>query len=58
MSRYFDLLDSVDAAVFSGEILHTDLPEFKEHVQRWSRAIKEQEEINKQEEEENSSEEE
>jgi len=32
-------IDELDAAVFSGDILYTDLNELQEHVSRWQRAI-------------------
>lgn len=38
-------LEEIDAAVFSGDLLFTDLEEFKQYVERWSRAITEHEEI-------------
>ena len=43
---YLEQIDAMDASVFSGEILYENLPEFKEHVARWQRAIDQQEELN------------
>lgn len=40
---YSDELDAVDASVFSGEMLYTNLDEFKSYVERWQRAIAEHE---------------
>ncbi len=39
--RYSDELDSLDASVFSGEILFTNLEEFQYYVSRWQVAIDE-----------------
>lgn len=41
--NYSDELDAVDASVFSGEMLYTNLDEFKSYVERWQRAIAEHE---------------
>ena len=42
-NNYSEDLDSIDASVFSGELLIYNLEEFKEYVERWSRAIQEHE---------------
>ena len=47
MSRYLDFLENVDASVFSGELLETNLEEFREYVARWNRAIESQDKLNK-----------
>ena len=39
--RYSELLDDLDAAVFSGEILYTNINEFEYYIGRWKRAIDE-----------------
>lgn len=36
-------LDNIDAAVFSGELLYTDLEKFKHYLGRWNRAVIEHE---------------
>jgi hypothetical protein len=38
-----DDLDTIDAAIFSGDVLYDDAKRalLKEHLERWSRAIKE-----------------
>lgn len=36
-----ELMDELDAGVFSGDLLHTDLEVFKGYVERWQRAIDE-----------------
>lgn len=43
-----ELCDQLDAAVFSGDLLHdeTNLNEFSEMVERWGRAIAEQRRMN------------
>ena len=41
--NYSDELDAVDASVFSGEMLYTNLDEFKSYGERWQRAIVEHE---------------
>jgi len=38
-----DACEGVDAAVFTGDALHTDLAALKEYVGRWQRAIEEHE---------------
>lgn len=43
--EYSDLLDSVDASVFSGELLFTNLTEFEDYLERWLRAVKEHKEL-------------
>ena len=40
MVAYKELLEEVDACVFTGLMLETDLNEFEEYVNRWARAIK------------------
>lgn len=40
---YSEQLDSLDASVFSGELLITHLNEFKHLLERWGRAVAEQE---------------
>lgn len=40
-SRYSEELDNMDASVFSGEILWTNLNEFEWFVRRWQKAIDE-----------------
>lgn len=42
--RYSDELDSLDASVFSGEILFTNLDEFQYYITRWQKAIDEHKE--------------
>jgi hypothetical protein len=37
--NYSEQLDALDASVFSGEILYTNLEEFKEYLARWQRAV-------------------
>lgn len=37
--RYSEDLDDLDASVFSGEMLETNLEEFEYYVDRWKRAI-------------------
>jgi hypothetical protein len=39
MSAREELMDELDAGVFSGDLLFTDLEAFKEYVARWQRAI-------------------
>ena len=40
-----EVCEWIDAGIFSGDLLHVcDIEEFKEYVERWNRAIKEQEE--------------
>ena len=39
-----ELMDDLDAGVFSGDLLETDLEVFKGYVARWQRAIDEHEE--------------
>ena len=39
MSYREELIDSLDAEVFSGDLLETDLDLFSEHVEKWMRAI-------------------
>ena len=42
MSNYYsEVLEEVDAAVFSGEMLDSNITEFMEYIQRWQRAVKE-----------------
>jgi hypothetical protein len=41
MNDYSEEIDSLDAAVFSGEILYTHFEEFQICVARWQRAIDE-----------------
>ncbi len=36
---YYEEMDTVDASVFSGELLHTHLDVFEVYVSRWQRAI-------------------
>jgi len=36
---YSEELDTVDASIFSGEMLETNLEELKDYVGRWQRAI-------------------
>jgi len=38
-------LEEIDAAVFSGDVLYTDLSTVKSYVERWARAIAEHERI-------------
>ena len=38
-AQYSDDLDSIDASVFSGELLFTNINEFENYVDRWKRAI-------------------
>ena len=45
MVAYKELLDEVDACVFTGLMLETDLEIFKEYVKRWNRAIAQHEEF-------------
>ena len=40
---YSDQLDSLDASVFSGELLLTHLEEFKGYLARWQKAVEEHE---------------
>ena len=44
MVAYKELLEEVDACVFTGMMLDTDLNEFEVYVNRWARAIKEHKE--------------
>jgi len=37
--NYSDQMDDMDASVFSGEILFTDLDEFKYYLERWQKAV-------------------
>ena len=37
--RYSDQLDNLDASVFSGELLFTNMDEFQDYINRWQRAI-------------------
>jgi hypothetical protein len=46
MSDREELMDELDAGVFSGDLLFTDLEAFKEYVARWQRAIDEHEKHN------------
>ena len=39
MDRYSEQLDDLDASVFSGEILYTNLEEFQKYLNRWQSAI-------------------
>ena len=39
MSYYSELIDEMDAAVFSGKMLETHLLDFNMHVDRWKRAL-------------------
>jgi hypothetical protein len=41
MSEREELMDDLDCAVFSGDLLFTDFDAFKEYVARWQRAIDE-----------------
>ena len=41
-----ELMDDLDAGVFSGDLLETDLEVFKDYVARWQRAIDEHEKHN------------
>ena len=41
--RYAQQMDELDASVFSGELLLTNLTEFKDYLSRWQRAVEEQE---------------
>lgn len=43
MSEREELMDELDAGVFSGDLLDTDLEVFKDYVARWQRAITEHE---------------
>ena len=43
--------EHVDAGFFSGDCLYTDFEVVKKYVERWSRAVKEHEEIKAREEE-------
>jgi len=43
MVAYSELLNEVDACVFTGLMLQTNLEEFKGYVDRWSQAIKDYE---------------
>lgn len=36
-----EALESIDAAVFSGELLYTDLVELERYLGRWNRAVEE-----------------
>lgn len=36
---YDDLIDDLDCAVFSGEILETHMVELEDHIRRWMREI-------------------
>lgn len=46
-SFHEEACEAIDAAVFSGDILYTDLEEFKKYLERWNRAVKEHEESSK-----------
>ncbi len=37
-----ELLEQLDASIFSGDALYTDLEKLDEYVSRWKRAIEEQ----------------
>jgi hypothetical protein len=41
MDERAELMDGIDAGVFSGDLLETHLLEFDFYVARWSKAIKE-----------------
>ena len=41
MDTLSDLLDCLDAAIFTGDALFTDMEEIREYVERWTRAIRE-----------------
>jgi hypothetical protein len=41
MDNLSDLLDSLDAAIFTGDALFTDMEEIRDYVERWTRAIRE-----------------
>ena len=43
--HYEEACESVDASVFSGDLLYTGLAEFKEYLGRWNRAVAEHERI-------------
>jgi len=45
-------INSMDASVFSGDMLHTHLQEFEDYIARWQRAIKTQKQHNCDEEKE------
>ncbi len=36
---YSDQLDSLDASVFTGELLYTNMEEFEDYLKRWQRAL-------------------
>lgn len=38
-TQYSDEMDTLDASIFSGELLETNLDELKEYMGRWQRAI-------------------
>ena len=38
-AQYSDEMDTLDASIFSGELLMTNLDELKDYVGRWQRAI-------------------
>ena len=36
---YSKQIDAMDASVFSGEMLETNIEEFEQHLHRWQRAV-------------------
>jgi hypothetical protein len=52
---FADLIDKIDSHCFTGDTLcnETNLERLKKHLGRWDRAVKQQEEINKETMEEN-----
>lgn len=41
MTDYSEQLDDLDASIFTGELLYTNLEEFEEYLIRWMRAVEE-----------------
>jgi len=52
MGKRTECFEAVDASVFSSDMLHTDLAEFKEYLGRWNKAVQEHEESLTEEEKE------
>ncbi len=39
----WELLESLDAEILTGDVLFSDIEKIKEYIERWSRAIKDHE---------------
>lgn len=45
-----EILDSLDAEIFSGDALYTNIKDIKEYIERWNKAINAHESLEGQEE--------